>query len=84
MQMYTSQDEQTALPTPEDGHLCSLIKECIVESWRRGWTYENYHAMASQWRVEGKPVKKADYQLACKLLDERYTETIKLEQGITL
>ena len=82
MQMYISQDGQTALSTPETGHLVALLKECIVESWRRGWTYENYHAMASQWRVEGKPVKEADYKLACKLLDDRYTETITLIERI--
>lgn len=84
MQMYTSQDEQTDLSTPEQGQLVALIKECIVESWRRGWTYEAYCGMATQWRVEGKPVKEADYQLACKLLNKRYTETIKLLKGYTI
>ena len=82
MQMYTSQDEQTDLSSPEQGQLVALIKECIVESWRRGWTYEAYCGMATQWRVEGKPVKEADYQLACKLLDERYTETITLIERV--
>lgn len=82
MQMYTSLDKKTEVSIPEAGQLVALIKECIVESWRRGWTYENYHAMASQWRVEGKPVKEADYQLACKLLDERYTETITLIERV--
>jgi hypothetical protein len=82
MQMYTSLDEKTDLSPPEQGQLVALIKECIVESWRRGWTYENYYSMATQWRVEGKPVKEADYQLACKLLDERYTETITLIEKV--
>jgi hypothetical protein len=82
--MYTTIDGKKQLPTPEDGSICSLFKECIVESWRWGWSYDDYCEMATQWKVEGKPVKKVDYQLACKLLDERYTETIKLEQGITL
>lgn len=84
MQMYTSQDGQTNLSSPEQGQLVALIKECIVESWRCGWNYEDYCSMATQWRVEGKPVKKADYQLACKLLDDRYTETITLIKGYTI